>query len=139
MVDRISGHRLASRRQLVDDGHLQIAVEHQRQRSGDGSGAHDQRMNPLPFVGQRPPLGHAEPVLFVGDGQRRSSEGHVLLNQSVGADERVQLPGFQRLLEQGFLLFGRGAGEQPAADAALPEQRLQSLVMLSGQQLRGRH
>ena len=60
-------------------------------------------MNPLPFVGQRPPLGHAEPVLFVGDGQRRPGEGHVLLNQSVGADERVQLPGFQRLLEQGFL------------------------------------
>ena len=39
--DGIGFNRLPSRWELVDDGHIQIAVQNQGQRPGDGRGGHD--------------------------------------------------------------------------------------------------
>ena len=62
-------HRLPSRGQLVQNGHVQIAVEDQRQRSGDGRRRHHQQMGVLPLGGKSAALPHAEAVLLVGDDQ----------------------------------------------------------------------
>ncbi len=58
-------HRLPSGGQLVDDGHVQVPVQDQGQRPGDGGGGHDQDVGVVPLGGQRRPLGHAEAVLLV--------------------------------------------------------------------------
>ena len=62
-------HRLPSRGQLVQNGHVQIAVEDQRQRPGDGRCRHHQQMGILPLGGKAAALPHAEAVLLVGDDQ----------------------------------------------------------------------
>ena len=42
-------YRLPSRREFVDDGNIQITVENQCQRPGNGCGRHDQHMWGMPL------------------------------------------------------------------------------------------
>ena len=91
------------------------------------------------FVPQKLPLLHAEAVLLIGDGQGRTAKDHIVFNESVGADEDRDLP-LAQFFQHGFpLLFGGGAGEQGAGNAALLHQRLKGFVMLPGQKLGGSH
>ena len=50
---------------------------------------------------------HAEALFFVDDQKPQVLEGHIFLQQAVGADDDIDLPLF-RPFEDGFLLF-RGA------------------------------
>jgi hypothetical protein len=62
---------LASRRQLVDHAHIQIAINRQRQRARNGRRGHHQYIRRRPFTGslfqERLPLLHAEAMLFIDD------------------------------------------------------------------------
>ena len=54
-----------------------------------------------PLGRQRPPLGHAEPVLLVGNDQAQLVVGHGLGEEGVGAHQHLNVTPLQ-LLEQLF-------------------------------------
>ena len=114
-------HLLPARRQLVDDGHVQIAVEDQRERARDGRGGHDQHVGPLPLADQRRALPDAEAVLLVGDDEAEVPVFHILAEQGVRADDEVELARLEGRLDLALLLRGHGAGEPPDAKPQRPE------------------
>ena len=137
-------HRLPSRRQLVDDGHIQIAVENQRQRPGDGGGGHAPACGgALRLAGQGRPLGRrrsgaARPSPPAPGRAYSTSPGE----QGVGADgtsrcsRRPAAPRCDLLP----LLGTGGAGEQGAG--RIPSRSIRgdsALIVLPGQDLRRGH
>ena len=82
------GHGFAARRQLVDDGHVEVAIYSHRQRARDGRCGHHQHMGRRHTVlaPQAGTLSHAEAVLFVNDGQSQVVELHGVLDEGMGAD-----------------------------------------------------
>ena len=106
---------LAAGGELVNNGNIQITVENQRQRPGNGRGGHDQRVGVLALFCQRCPLGHAEAVLLVRYHKAEVGIGHAAGDEGVGADGKVQLAG-GKLCRNGTLCFGgSGAGKQGTA------------------------
>ena len=83
---------LPPRGQLVQNGDVQIPVDHQGQRAGDGGGAHHQQVGGRPLLGQSGALPHPKPVLLVGDDQPQIPEGHLLAEQGVGANHQLDAP-----------------------------------------------
>ena len=78
-VDGEGVYLFPPRRQLVDDGNVQFAVDHQRQRAWDGRGRHDQHMGiAAGFGAERAALLYAEAVLLVGDDEGEVGKLHVL-------------------------------------------------------------
>ena len=77
LVHGEGAHPLPSRRQLVNDGHIQIAVDDQRQRPGNGCGRQHQHMGSLRLLAQGRPLVDAEAVLLVRHHQPQPSVLHV--------------------------------------------------------------
>ena len=134
-------HRGAARRQLVHDGHIQIAIDDQGQGPGDGSGGHNQDMgrNRSPFFRQRPPLGHAEAVLLVGDDQPQRMVLHPLGEQGVGSHNKVGLPRRQGGQQRLFLPPLHRAGEQGHPHPGGGQQGFHGPGVLLRQQLGGRH
>jgi hypothetical protein len=61
--------RLASRRQLIDHGDIQIAVEGEGQRARNGRGRHDQHVGIDALLPEAEALHDTEAVLLVHDGQ----------------------------------------------------------------------
>ena len=127
------------RRELVDDGHVQIPVEDQGQGPGDGRGGHDQGMGVFPLPRQGRPLPNAEAVLLVRHHQPQSPVFHPPGDEGVGAHHKVDLPRRQARGQGLFLFRGMGPREQGAADSQRLHQGGQALVMLPGQNLRGGH
>ena len=82
---------------------------------------------------------HAEAVLLVDDGERQIVERHVLLEQSMGADDQIDLAGGEA--RKNFRPFAPAlaAGENGDADAGGGRQRRDSLEMLAGENFRRRH
>ena len=111
------GNGSAARRQLVDDGGVEVRIGGHRQGAGDGGGGHDELVGmhpfPLPFFSQGEALMHAEPVLFIDDDQGEALEYHLLLEDGVGAHHHLDAAvrdGGQRLFPRLALLLAR----QPA-------------------------
>ena len=132
-------HRLPSRGQLVQNGHVQIPVHQQRQGAGDGCGGHHQQVRVLPFGGQFAPLSHAEAVLLVGDHQPQAAKLGGIRQQRVGANRDLGLAGGQGFPDQPLLLHRHGAGEQRRPDAQGGEQLFQGGKVLLRQNFRGGH
>ena len=82
-------HRQAAGRHLVNDGQVQIAVEHQRQGTRNGRGAHHQQMRSVraipALVEQSGALGHAESVLLVGHAQAQAVIDHIATDERMRA------------------------------------------------------
>ena len=79
--------RLAARRKLIQNGDVQVAVDQQAQRAGDGGSAHDQQVGVLGLFGQHPALADAKAVLLVHHGQAQPGKFHALAEDGVGADD----------------------------------------------------
>ena len=67
-------HRLASRRHLVDDRHVEVAVDGEGERARDRRRRHDQHVRIASLLPKRRPLHHAEAVLLVDDRQPEAVE-----------------------------------------------------------------
>ena len=104
-------HRFPPRRQFVQNGHFQITVHQQRQRSGNGGGGHDQQMGVIAFSGQSGPLAYTEAVLFVGDHQAQIIEHRSLGQQSVGAHCQIHLTGGNGFPDFPLLPDSHGTGQ----------------------------
>ena len=130
---------LAPRRQLVDDGDVQIAVEDQRQRARNRRGRHHQHVGRFALAAQLGALAHAEAVLLVCDGQAQVPVFHALGDQRVGADDHVPLAAGDGLVGDAVLLLRQAPHQQPRLHAQRLQHRLRALVVLAGQHLGGSH
>ena len=134
----------ASRRQLVDDGHVQIGVVAHRERAWNGRRAHHELMRGvLPalraFHAQCEPLVNAEPMLLVHDRKAEVAEAHLLLKERVRADGDSRAAGrnaLQRCLPVPFL---QSPGEPCHTDVECFQPRRELAVVLFGENLRRRH
>ena len=76
----------AARRQFVNDGHVQLAIDRQTQRARDGRRGHHQQMRIMALAHEFLALRHAELVLLVNDHQTKVSRRKPRFDQRVGAD-----------------------------------------------------
>ena len=94
--------RPAARGQLVNDRHVQLAVERQPQRARDGRGRHHQQMRVVALAHELLALRHAELVLLVNDHQAKVLRREPALDQRMGADRERRLAAGRRLPAPGL-------------------------------------
>ena len=110
--EHASDRRDPTRRQLVDDRHVELAKGREREAPRDRRGGHDQQVGRAALLAQGPALLDAEAMLLVDHDQREPSEFDVLDQERVRADEQIDLPrGQQREHAVALGLAGR-AGQQ---------------------------
>ena len=129
----------AARGQFVQAGNLQVAVQHQGQRAGNGCRAHHQQMSIASFLSQCGALLYTKAVLLVYHKETGIGKGHVALDQRMGAAENIDLPVGHRLLDLPLFSGGHGRDQQAYAQAKGREQLGQRGCVLPCQQLGGRH
>ena len=93
VLQHVGLHRLAVRRRLLQGGHVPQAAEGHVQRPGDGGGGEGQHVHLAAHLLQPLLVGDAEPLLLVDDQQAQVMELHALLQQLVGADQKVHAAG----------------------------------------------
>ena len=83
--------RCSPRRELVEHGHIEIAVHRHRGGSRDRSRGHNEHIGHAidALVAERGALLHTEAVLLIDDDQAETREVDRLLNEGVGADHQV--------------------------------------------------
>ena len=124
-------YRLAARRQLVDYGHVQVAVEGHGQGPRDGRGRHHQDVGRLGCLESQPgPLVHPEAVLFVDDHESQMGEDHIVLYDRVGAYEDVYLSAAQPLVYFPSLFCLCTAGQQGHPDLRACKRTFEIAEML---------
>ena len=131
--------RLAAGRQLVQHGHVKVAVQDERERARDGGGGHDEHMRRFALGRERGALRHAEAVLLVRHDRAQPVEGDALLDERVRADHDLRRAGLDRGERRALLRRGHRAGEQGAGDAQLFQQGGEGLRVLGGEDLGRRH
>ena len=89
-IDRLATGRFFAQ---LGDVHVAKVCEHQRAR--DRRRAQHQHIDRFALVGQREPFAYAEAMLFVDHGQRQRLEDHVVLDQRMRSDQKIDLAGFQ--------------------------------------------
>ena len=132
---------LASRRQFIYDGYIQISVQDDGQCTRNGRGAHYQHMGFLSLAAEKLPLSHTKTVLLVGDNQGKVVVHHLFLNQGMCADYNVRLVAGNLCICQTLFLGRHGAGDQYGNlfNSLLFKKAGYGLKVLSGQHLRGYH
>ena len=94
--------RLAARRQLVDDGDVEVAVERERERARDRRRRHHEHVRRVrglrALLAQRRALHDAEAVLLIDDGDAEIVEAHAALDQRVRAAGDVDLAALERVV-----------------------------------------
>ena len=128
-------------RELVNDRYLKISVQNEGKGSGNRRGAHHQNMGLGPFLCKPLSLPYPEAMLLVRDHQRQTVILHLLLNQGVGADYQIRLPGRDASIGLTLLPGAHGTRQKYRAKttAVLFYIALYRLKMLQGQHLRRGH
>ena len=78
-------------------------------------------------------------MLLVDDGQRQRLEHHIVLDQRVGADQKIDLAGLEPRQDLAALLALFAAGQDRDAQAGALGQRRDGLDVLARQDFRRRH
>ena len=81
----------ASRRQMRDDGDIEVAVNREAQRARDGRGGHHQQVRVVALAQEPLALRDAELVLLVNDDQAEALDGEGVFHEGVGADEELRV------------------------------------------------
>ena len=131
--------RLAAGRLLAQFGDVHVAEIGQHQRARDRRGAEHQHVDGFALRGQRQPLAHAEAMLLVDDGERQRLEHDVVLDQRMGADQKIDLAGFELRQELAPLLALLAAGEDRDPHAGALGQRRDGLDVLARENFGRRH
>ena len=131
--------RLAAGRLFAQFGDVHVAEVSQHQRARDRRRAQHQHIDGLALVGEREPFAHAEAVLFVDHGERQRLEDHVVLDQRMGADQQIDLAGFEPRQDLAPLLALLAAGQDRDAKAGALGQRRDGLDVLAREDFGRRH
>ncbi|MDZ7733818.1 MAG: hypothetical protein U5R31_12790 [Acidimicrobiia bacterium] len=99
---------MPTRRELVEDRHVEVAVHGHRRRSRDGRRRHHQHVGHHTagvLLAQRRPLLDTEPVLLVDHHHAELVEVHRLLDERVGPHDEIDLarPPGRRAVARGVL------------------------------------
>ncbi len=133
MFDDVGLHRLAVLGRLLQGGHVPDAGQGHIQGPGDGGGGEGEDVHLLAHLLELLLVADAEALFLVHHQQPQVLEHHVFLEQLVGADEQVHLPGAQ-VVEN---LPGLGGGLEPAEDPDLHRKGAEAVArrgeMLLGQ------
>ena len=86
-------YRFAARRQLIDDRHIEVAVEGHRQCARDRGSRHDENMGRIRIAlgPQFGPLLHPKPVLFVDDREAQAVKRHCRLYERMRTNEYMDI------------------------------------------------
>ena len=133
-VDRLAAGGLFAQ---LRDFHVAEVGEHQRAR--DRRRGQHQHVHGLALAGEREALMHAEAVLLVDDGEREVAERHLVLEQRMGADQKIDLAERQAVERFGALLAALAAGQDGDADAGLLGERRDGGEVLANQDFGRRH
>jgi hypothetical protein len=133
-IDRLAAGRFLAK---LRDVHVAEVGEHQRTR--DGRRGEHQHIDRLALAREREALVHAEAMLLVDDGEREIAERDFLLEQRVGADQQVELSGFEPRQDVGSRRTALAAGEDRDAQAGRLGERRDGFEMLARQDFRRRH
>ncbi len=136
---RDGAHRRASRRQVADRRHVEVAIGRDRKRPRDGRRGHHQHVGLQPLLAQQRPLQHTEPVLLVDDHEAERLEPHRLLHQGMRAHHQVHLAGGDRLARAAALGGGKTPGQQRDPEPRARQQPLHGREVLLGEDFGGRH
>jgi len=112
--------RRATGGKLVENTDVEIAVERESQRAGNGGGCHDQDvgLGLIRLLHQLEALQDAETMLFVDDDEAEVVEFNFFFNEGVGTDDQVCLAAIDESTIQALAVFVEGAGEKNNAIAA---------------------
>src|SRR6202042_1919403 len=72
-------------------GDIHVAEKSQHQRPRDRRRGKDEKVDRLALAGQRQPLMDAKAMLLVDDGEREIAKGDIVLKESVGADNNIDI------------------------------------------------
>ena len=127
--------------QFVDHRDMQVPVQDDGQGPGNGGGAHDQDMGIRALFRQPLPLPDPEPMLLVRHRQGQGLILYLLLDQGMGADDQIGLPGGNPAIGLPLLLRRHGAHQEhrPENQAVSLHIILHRLEMLHGQHFRRSH
>jgi len=128
---------LRPERELVQHGHVEFAVQGERDRPRDGRRAHHQQIHVAPLLLDLRPLDDAKAVLLVDDDQAQRAERHRLLDQRVRPDKQVNLSRLDGFSQRA--LGRRGAGQESGPHGQAFERPRKVRRVLLGQDLRRRH
>ena len=134
------GYRFPSRRQLVNDRNIQIAIQRHRQCTRNRCGGHHQHVRRLYIF--RPEAGtlcHSEAVLFVNNDQSQRREVHRIFNDRVRTYQDFHISRQQSGQDRFPLLSFDRSGQQFDTDIHTEKQFLDCLVMLVRQNFGGSH
>ena len=132
--------RLSSRRQLADQGNLQIAIYRQGQRPRNRRSRHHQHIRHQPaLLFQHCPLIDAEAVLLISHHQPQIGKGNILLNEGMGADDNIYLMGSQPVIHFLLRLFSQPPGQKGHPYAKGLQGAGEALKMLPCQYFRRCH
>ena len=132
-------NRTSSGRDLVQHGHIQIAVHDECERARNRRSRHDKHMRRAAFRAQRGTLRHTEPMLLIRDNGTQPVELHTLLNERVRAHDHLRRTGLDGGQCCTFLRGSHRAGEQRARDAQLIQHGCKRLRVLRSEDFGRRH
>ena len=122
--------RLTVRWKLVNDGDVQVSVDHQSKRSGNWGSGHNQGVRMVRFFGKFGSLSNAKTMLFIGDNQCQIWQIHILGDEGMGADYKIDHPKCDSFLDISLFLCSHGAAKQSNAHPKRREKTGKSLKML---------
>ncbi len=133
--------RLPSWRLLVEARDIHVAIAREQERARDGRCGHDQKLGAAAaaLALQSEPLMHAEPMLLVDHDQAEIAELDALLEESVRADQNIDLSFFQRGKNGLALAAALASREQGDAQAGRCPERGDGLHVLAREKLGRRH
>ena len=102
---------MTARRQFIEDGCIEVAVNGHRQGARDGGGRHHQQVGVVSFVFEFLALFDPKAMLFVDDGDAQAVILHRFGNQGVGAHNQIDLA-VGDAFEHASALFGTEATGQ---------------------------
>ncbi len=132
-------HRAAPGRPLIEHRNVQVAVQRERQRAGNGGGGHDQHVRAGSHLCERQTLPHAEAVLLVHHHQTQPGELHRLLDQRMRSDHQLCLARGDPLACPAPFRRWHASRQELDPDRQLAQQAGEGPQMLLGQDLRGSH
>ncbi len=137
------GDGSAARREFIENGNVEVAIESERESARDGRGGEDEDVRGVAmgggFVHQALALQHAEAMLLVNGDETEAGEGNVVFDEGVGADDELGFAGADALEDGGFFRGFEAADEQLDAVAGFGEDAASGKKMLHGENFGGGH
>ncbi len=140
-IDAPGLDRSSSGRKFIEHADVEVAVQRERKRAGNGRRGHDQhvRFRISIFSHQAEALHDPETVLLIDDHQADAVELDLVLDERMGADDELGIALGEMATDLALAIFLKRAGEQHDAISEWLEQAPRRKIVLRGEDLRRRH